>query len=293
MILVVHGGAGDRAPGPRALNMLTRALTAGYRLLEQGGSALDAVVEAIVLLEDSGVFNAGRGGRVQLDGTRRLDAALMEGKQSGAGAVIGLEGIRNPIRAARVVMELPNIVFTHIGARRIAEAEGLELLPEPEREDLAMAARDKKRRKEAAALFEKYFSTVGAVACDLQGTVAAGSSTGGVAAMLPGRVGDTPVIGAGIYAENGAGAVACTGTGEAILRRALAKELCMELRQMTARRAAALSLKRLGALGGSAGVIVLDHKGRPELAHTTAYMASGYISERGMRVGEAFRRIAT
>jgi beta-aspartyl-peptidase (threonine type) len=294
MIIVVHGGAGDRAPRQKALKRLEAALTAGYRLLRQGGAALDAVAEAIVVLEDSGVFNAGRGGRVQLDGVQRLDASIMEGASLKAGAVIGLEGIRNPIRAARLVMDLPNIVFTDRGARRIAEAEGLAPMPQPAGAEhaRAMVNRDRRRRSGSASLFDKYFSTVGAVCRDGYGNLAAGASTGGVAAMLPGRVGDTPLIGAGVYAENGAGAVACTGLGEAILRRALAKEICMQLQHMTARRAAALSLRRITALGGAAGVIVLDRAGRPELAHTTGYMASGYMNEKGMVVREAFRSIS-
>lgn len=291
MILLVHGGAGGKAPGDDALQKISEALSVGYRVLERGGPSLEAVVAAIAVLEDSGIFNAGAGGKVQLDGVRRLDASLMEGKLLKAGAVIGLEGIRNPVKAARLAMDLPNIMFTHRGAKRIADAEGLAPLRRPGRRALDEVAQIKQEKKYIARLFTKYFSTVGAVGLDRSGTLAAGASTGGISGMLPGRVGDTPIIGAGVYAENESGAVSCTGIGESIIRRALAKEICMYLKTMPLHRAVNRALRDLLAIEGEAGVIVINRKGRFTLAHTTDYMASGYAAQGKIVVQKAFKKI--
>ncbi|MBZ0156473.1 MAG: isoaspartyl peptidase/L-asparaginase [Alphaproteobacteria bacterium] len=290
MLLLVHGGAGDRAPGAKALETLSACLSSGYEVLRSGGTALDAVVAAISFLEDSGFFNAGAGGNLQMDGVRRLDASLMEGRHLNAGSVIGLEGIRNPVRAARLVMDLPHVMLTNTGAKRIAEANGLAPLPEPGQSVLQKLARARGEGT-AAALYERFFSTVGAVAVDGEGTLAAGASTGGVEAMLPGRVGDSPVIGAGIYADNAAGAVSCTGKGETILRLALGKEICMNMKTVSPSHAAELSLRRIRERGGEAGIIAVNAGGQFILAHTTAYMASGYADERGIVVREAFERV--
>jgi beta-aspartyl-peptidase (threonine type) len=291
MLLVVHGGAGVRKPGKKALNKLSESLSKGYGILSDSGSALDAVIKAISILEDSGLFNAGAGGNLQLDGIRRLDASLMEGESLKAGSVIGLEGIRNPIRMARIIMDLPHVTLTDVGARRIAVAKNLPPLTETDERSLKKLENIREREKSIATVYERYFSTVGAVALDIHGNIAAGSSTGGIPAMLPGRVGDTPVIGAGIYAENSCGAVSCTGKGEAIIRLSLAKEICMNLRNMSPYRTARLSLRRLSRIGGDAGVILINHKGRSTIMHTTDYMASGYINKEGIVVKEGFRRI--
>lgn len=291
MLLVVHGGAGVRKPGKKALNKLSESLSKGYGILSDSGSALDAVIKAISILEDSGLFNAGAGGNLQLDGIRRLDASLMEGESLKAGSVIGLEGIRNPIRMARIIMDLPHVTLTDVGARRIAVAKNLSPLTETDERSLKKLDNIKKEEKSIATVYKRYFSTVGAVALDIHGNIAAGSSTGGIPAMLPGRVGDTPIIGAGIYAENSCGAVSCTGKGEAIIRLSLAKEICMNLRNMSPYRTARLSLRRLSRIGGDAGVILINHKGRFTIMHTTDYMASGYINKKGIVVKEGFRKI--
>lgn len=285
MVLLVHGGAGERRPERKALDVLSAALDCGYRLLEKGGCALDAVQECIVIMENSGVLNAGSGSNLQLDGVRRLDAALMDGTGLKAGSVIGIEKVKNPIAAARILMDLPNFMMTNRGASNVARVSGLEELPEA-----GPRALDRLKRARRTGLFtghyRHFFSTVGAVALDGQGRLSAGASTGGVFAMLPGRVGDTPVIGAGVYAENGLGAVSCTGAGESIIRLALAKEICMNLASLSVSRAARLSLKRVRAISGSAGVIVLNADGRHALMHTTRYMASGRADKRGIRVAE-------
>jgi beta-aspartyl-peptidase (threonine type) len=291
MLLIAHGGAGGREPEKHALKKLSEALSSGYRILHGGGDSLEAVMETIAILEDSGIFNAGVGGKLQLDGIRRLDASLMEGRHLRAGSVIGLEGIRNPIRAARCVMDLPHVMLTTIGARRIAEKAELAPLPEPDKRAFEELAEAREKGDAMIELFKKYFSTVGAVALDSRGDLAAGASTGGVSAMLPGRVGDTPIIGAGIYAENSTGAVSCTGTGETIIRLSLAKEICMDLKSVSPYRASVSSLKRLSILGGNAGVVVMNRKGRYALVHTTEHMASGYADKKGVVVQAGFRRV--
>jgi beta-aspartyl-peptidase (threonine type) len=242
------------------------------------------------VLENSGLFNAGLGGVLQLDGVQRLDASLMEGKELNAGAVAGLEGFRNPIKAAQRIMETSHVLMTNMGARRIAK--GLAPLPKPSkasREKLKLLLR---KEKEIVELYGKYFSTVGAVALDVEGNLAAGTSTGGTYAMLPGRVGDSPIIGAGTYAENATGAVSCTGAGEYILRRALAKETCLLMEGRTPAAAAGKALKAVLRIGGQAGIIALDRSGRFTIMHTTDFMGSGYAKAKRIQVQERFRRVS-
>jgi beta-aspartyl-peptidase (threonine type) len=291
MLLIVHGGAGVRRPNKEVLKKLSGSLSSGYKILSKGGTALDAIIESITLLENSGIFNAGSGGNLQLDGVRRLDASLMEGRYLKAGSVIGLEGIRNPIKVARFIMDLPHVMLTNKGAKRIADAKKFEPLPEPDKKSLENLEKTKKREKALTEIYKQYFSTVGAVAIDKQGDLAAGASTGGIRAMLPGRVGDTPVIGSGIYAENSLGAVSCTGMGEYIIRLSLAKEICMNLKTMPPHKASALSLKRLSKIGGEAGIILINNKGRFTITHTTEYMPSGYANKRGIVIKEGFKKI--
>ncbi|MEW6416832.1 MAG: isoaspartyl peptidase/L-asparaginase family protein [Nitrospirota bacterium] len=289
-LLIVHGGAGSKRPGKEVFKKLSGSLSSGYKILSKGGTAIDAIVESIMLLEDSGIFNAGSGGNLQLDGVRRLDASLMEGRYFKAGSVIGLEGIRNPIKVARFIMDLPHVIFTNKGAKRIADAIKIESLPEPDKESLEYLEKIKKREQALTEIYKQYFSTVGAVALDTHGDIAAGASTGGIPAMLPGRVGDTPVIGSGIYAENSLGAVSCTGVGEYIIRLSLAKEICMNLKTMTPYKASVLSLKRLSKIGGEAGIILINNKGRFTIMHTTEYMPSGYADNRGFVIKEGFEK---
>jgi beta-aspartyl-peptidase (threonine type) len=290
MILIVHGGAGSVKPKAGVLRKLSDSLSSGYQILLAGGSALEAVVESIKVLEDSGIFNAGCGGNLQLDGVRRLDASVMEGREFRAGSVIGLEGVRNPVVTARHVMDSPHVILTNKGAKKIASANNLSPLPEPDQKAMAKLEILKKKEKAFMKIYSQYFSTVGAVALDGFGDLAAGASTGGIPLMLPGRVGDTPLIGSGVYAENSLGAVACTGTGEHILRLALAKEICMNLKSLSPRRASSLSLRRLLRIGGQAGIIVLNYRGRHAVMHTTPYMASGYADEKGLIVKAGFKK---
>ena len=293
MILLLHGGAGSRRPGAKLLKKLAESLSAGFRIVQRGGLAFDAITESIRVLEDSGLFNAGSGANLQFDGVRRLDASLMDGNNLNAGSVIGLEGIRNPSMAAKIIMDLPHVILTHIGAKSIADAHKLAPIPEPDKKTVNKLKRIKRSEKDFSKLYNRYFSTVGAVCVDKYGNLAAGSSTGGVPAMLPGRVGDTPVIGSGIYADNKIGAVASTGTGEFIIRLVLAKEICMNMKRLTPQKASVLSLQRILSLGGQAGVIVLNRLGRFAIMHTTEYMASGYATNKGIVVQQGFKRVST
>jgi len=289
--LLAHGGAGSKKPSKPALKGLEKTLAKSYRLLDDGGSALDAVTSAIVHMENSGLYNAGKGANLQLDGIRRLDASIMEGNSLQAGAVIGLEGFANPILLGRLAMGMAHKVFTNLGAAKIAEAEGLERLGPPNESSLKRLGRAIAKGGEAIELYRKYFSTVGAVALDSSGCLAAGSSTGGVFAMLPGRVGDTPLIGSGVYADDALGAAACTGRGEDILRLCLAKEVCMNMKSRSAEEASELSFKRASSLGFQAGILALDRKGRWSITHTTAHMPAGVASKDGVIVKDAFRRV--
>ncbi len=279
-VLLVHGGAGYKPPQKTSLDVLAESLAKGYTILLNGGCSLDAVVAAVTVMENSGMFNAGLGGVLQLDGVQRFDASLMEGTEMKAGAVAGLEGFRNPIQAARRVMDTPHVLMTNMGACRIAR--GLTRLPRPSKELREKLKKLLRREHEVVRLYRKYFSTVGAVALDVRGNLAAGTSTGGTHAMLPGRVGDSPIIGAGTYAENESGAVSCTGSGEHILRRSLAKETCLLMVDRTPALAVRAALKALLRIHGQAGLIALDRKGRLAIMHTTDYMASGYA--KGMRI---------
>src|SRR2546422_1413381 len=232
-VILAHGGAGARTVTPAQLACLADALSRGYTMLRRGGHALDAVESTTRLLESSGLFNAGTGAHLQLDGVRRMDAALMEGRTLKAGAVAGIEAVRHPISAARLVMEkTAHVLLIGPHATRFARHFKLERQAANHRRSARAAARRNTSREAVTAtgpqrrmlrLYRQMLGeeTVGAVALDRRGTLAAGTSTGGIAFMLPGRVGDSPLIGCGIYADNEAGAVSMTGLGESIIRIAV------------------------------------------------------------------------
>ncbi|MCS6896397.1 MAG: isoaspartyl peptidase/L-asparaginase family protein [Nitrospira sp.] len=278
--MLVHGGAGFRRMTGRQGENLRAALQVGWHLLDRGASALAAVEEAIRALERSGLFNAGRGARLQLDGVRRMDAALMEGEHLQAGAVASIEGIAHPITAARLVMEkTAHVLLVGPMATMFARHFNLE----------RQRASQPRRRPPYGTMLEQArrastcHGTVGAVALDRLGTVAAGASTGGIACMLPGRVGDTPLIGCGVYADNRAGAVSMTGIGEGIMRTVMAKSICDRLERGEAPKAAVRNvLKTLATkVGGVAGTLALAPDGRFAIAHTTSYMAAGWWNGKG------------
>lgn len=279
-IILAHGGAGPRAITSSQTACLRAALEVGYHLLDRGSSALFAVEQTIRVLERSGLFNAGSGSRLQLDGVRRMDASIMEGDGLRAGAVASIEGIVHPISAAKRVMEeTDHVLLVGPPATKFAEYLKMErqrLGTRPRRLSYGAMLRQKRSARDR-------HGTVGAVALDRTGTVAAGASTGGINLMLPGRVGDTPIIGCGVYADNEAGAVSMTGLGEGIIRLAVAKEICDRLRQgKTPALAARIVLRRLVIrIQGAAGTLVLTPNGRFTIAHVTPRMAAGWWNGKG------------
>jgi beta-aspartyl-peptidase (threonine type) len=269
---------------------LEQALSEGYRMLKGGMPAVEIVEAAIRMLEASGLFNAGLGSNRQLDRVQRMDASIMEGGTLGAGAVASIERVLHPITAARLVMQrTPHVLLVAEQATRFARHVNIEPLPR----NAVVRRRPAGRRRTPSALTAmKLFQamtrrrlrkadgqeTVGAVALDVRGTVAAGASTGGVDVMLPGRVGDTPLIGCGVYADDEAGAVSMTGLGESIVRVSAAKGI-VDLLELgwSPRRAADSVLTRLvRRTAGSAGAIVVSPSGNFAIRHVTPRMAAGY-----------------
>ena len=275
---------------------LADALTAGYGILAQGGSALIAVECTIGLLEQSGLFNAGRGANRQLDGVQRMDASIMEGTHLKAGAVASIEGILHPITAARLVLKETNhVLLVGPSATRFAQHGQLEQLPSarPSHRSSGKSPRASTTAVQMMRLYRAMLKlkqtekdqhgTVGAVALDRSGTVAAGASTGGIDSMLPGRVGDTPLIGCGIYADNQSGAVSMTGIGEGIIRLVIAKSICDHLAMGKSPAVAARQVLRMlvSRIRGSAGALVLSPDGRFAIRHVTAHMAAGWWNGTG------------
>ena len=276
--LCIHGGAGDRNPSTEdaaVLTALAGALDAGWAVLESGGAALDAIQVAIGILEDEPLFNAGRGAALTSAGSVELDAALMDGATQRAGAVIGVQRIRYPIAAARAVLEhSPHVVMAGEGAERFAHDHGCEMV-EP-----SFFITERSRRALERTLARQTrgeLGTVGAVALDARGTIAAGNSTGGMSGKLPGRVGDTPLIGAGTYASSRVG-VACTGHGEYFIRvgAALRVTMLVELGGRSLHEATQEVLSAVSSLGGSGGMIALDSSGAIAMPFTTTSMARAW-----------------
>ncbi len=305
--LIVHGGAWD-IPDEAVEACKAgcdRALAAGWSRLSRGGSALDAVEAAVMVLEDDPVFDAGFGSHLNLDGCVECDAIVMDGATLRAGAVATLRHIRNPIRLARKVLEnCPHMMLVADGAERFAVEQGIALC-RPE-ELVANSERDAwlkcRNSKHAAAHHRGHEQgTVGAVAMDREGRLFAATSTGGTCCKLPGRVGDSPLIGCGCYADSEAGGVSCTGYGEAIMKVVMAKTAAEFLRHLVgtesdpnplvlpkpatsdiasvaARESVQILTKRAHATGG---LILLDREGNPGFAFNTPRMAYGYVVEGG------------
>jgi beta-aspartyl-peptidase (threonine type) len=291
--LAIHGGAGtppraafdaDRAPRYHA--GMRRALAAGHGILAAGGAALDAVTAAVVELENDPLFNAGRGAVYTAAGTHEMDAAIMDGRDRRAGAVAGICGPKNPIRAARAVMEqTPHVMLAGAGATAFCRAQGLDLAPpgyfdtEPRRRAL-----DEFRRGQGLDDPSRRHGTVGAVARDRDGNLAAATSTGGMTGKEPGRVGDSPIIGAGTFADNKSCAVSATGHGEFFIRYAAAHEVAARLVHAGEGldTAAAAVIAELTAAGGSGGLVAIDRDGRVALPFSTPGMYRGYASGDGV-----------
>ncbi len=287
--LIVHGGAWnipdsaveDCREGCR------RALEAGWAVLARGGQALDAIEAAIIVLEDDPTFDAGIGSHLNLDGRAELDAIVMDGATLKAGAVAGVQRIRNPIRLARKVMESSeHMMLVAAGAEQFAREQGLPLCDPEElvldRERMAWR-RCREDRHAAEHHVDHAMGTVGAVAMDARGHLIAGTSTGGTCCKHAGRVGDSPLIGCGCYCDAEAGGVSCTGLGEAIMRVVMAKTAVEFLRAGqspdAAAKAAARVLHQRGR--GTGGLILLDKNGTPGFAFNTPRMAFGYVAPDG------------
>jgi len=294
--LVIHGGAGiidrehltvEKEKDVRAA--LDRALAAGSAVLSGGGAALDAVEAAIKVLEDDPDFNAGRGAVLTWDGTAELDASIMDGRTRAAGAVTGVKETRNPISLARAVMEKsPHVFLAGPGADVFARERGLPQVPNayfitPDRRQQLV---DMKARKLSAADVEFKHGTVGAVALDSAGHVAAATSTGGTTGKRWDRIGDSPVIGAGTYADDRACAVSSTGAGEYFIRVGVAHEICARIRMKGegGQQAADAVIAEVGGLGGSGGVIVVTPGGETAYSFNTPGMYRGMASAEGRSV---------
>jgi beta-aspartyl-peptidase (threonine type) len=295
--LVVHGGSGvierelitqeqDRA----ARAALDLALVRGSAILEAGGSALDAVEAAAMVLEDDPSFNAGRGAVFTYQGTIELDAAIMDGRSRAAGAACVVSATKNPVTLARAVMEKsPHVLLSGAGADQFSREQELEQAP-PE-----WFSTEERRRQyeEVRARGDNWFDddmkygTIGVVAADTNGHVAAATSTGGITGKRWGRIGDTPLIGAGTYADDRAAAVSATGSGEYFIRAAVAHEICARMRMLgeSAQQAADAVIADVGALGGTGGVIVAAPGGQAAFAFNTPGMYRGMATPEGRQVG--------
>jgi len=289
-IVLVHGGAGNIPDEMVAAYLagVRAALDAGWAILEGGGSAVDAVEAAIVVMEDDGSFDAGRGSVLNRDGRVQLDAMIMDGGSLAAGGIGAAETIRNPIRVARAVMErTTQVYFAGSGADRFAAEHGFDPIDNAELVTPRERRRFEEARRlatdgydpivEAPAIGDPGHDTVGAVVLDAGGGLAAGTSTGGTTYKPAGRVGDSSLIGSGCYADNEAAAVSCTGEGEAIMRLVLGKWAVDRVEAGMAPQAAAeAAIKRLEErLGGHGGLILVDRSGRTGIACNTPRMAWG------------------
>jgi beta-aspartyl-peptidase (threonine type) len=289
--IIVHGGAGDVAPddgdGSAAVAGCAAAARAGYAILTRGGSALDAATAAVVILEDDPLFNAGRGSALTIDGDVECDASVMCGDGQ-AGAVGAVRGVQNPIRLARLVMErTPHVLLVGAGAAAFAGTCGLSSLPP----DALVTERVRARWQAALARRGRSPSggTVGCVARDAAGRVAAATSTGGTMLKPAGRVGDSAVIGAGTYADDAAGATSCTGLGEAFIKAVAAARAVEAMRTgRSPTEAAREILPAVRRQGGGGGLICVDAAGRIGLGFDTPRMAHAWIDADG-QAGSGFR----
>lgn len=290
--LVIHGGAGTITPDKLTPELeasiradLTKALEAGEAVLKSGGKALDAVTAAIQILEDSPNFNAGKGAVFTHDGKNEMDAAIMNGETLEAGAVAGVTNIRNPITLARAVMEKsPHVMLSGKGAETFGAENGVSIVdPSYFHTDFRWQQLQKALAEGKTALdhdIEYKFGTVGAVARDKSGHIAAGTSTGGMTNKLWGRIGDSPVIGAGTYADDKSCAVSATGHGEYFIRKTVARSICalMEYGGLDVEAAAnKVIMDELKPMGGDGGIIAVDAKGNMAQVFNTPGMYRGKV----------------
>lgn len=318
-VLVIHGGAGTILKSQMTPEKevayekgLQEALEKGTAILKSGGSALDAVEASVKTLEDNPLFNAGKGAVFTNEGKNELDAAIMNGKTLEAGSVAGVRTIKNPISAARAVMEKsPHVMMTGEGAEKFAKEQGIGIvdpsyfyteerwkgLQRAKQEDSTKMQMDHADTSKRTSLKQPgnkdyKYGTVGAVALDQHGNLAAATSTGGMTNKKFGRVGDAPIIGAGTYANNRTVAISGTGWGEYFIRLVMAKTISdmMEFGKISLKTAAdEMILKRLPALGGDGGLIAVDKDGNIAMPFCTDGMYRGYMKEGGKGVVEIYK----
>ncbi len=309
--LAVHAGAGTLQPEKQIQPFihagLRAALLAGFAVLADGGTALDAVTAAVVTMEDNPLFNAGRGSVLTMEGSAEMDAAIMEGAGRRAGAVGGITGPRNPILAARMVMQRSeHVLLVGEGAIRFLREQGMAMeTPDyfvTERRQAVLLAELSRRADElnkpshdAAKAQDSKHGTVGAVACDKAGTLAAATSTGGMTAKLPGRLSDSPLIGAGTFADNATCAVSATGHGEPFIRWVVAHDVSARMRYLreTLDQAAGNVVAELAQVGGSGGLIAVDTSGRITLPFNSQGMYRGTIGVDGAPMTAIWREKLT
>jgi L-asparaginase / beta-aspartyl-peptidase len=303
--IVVHGGAGtilkkNITPELEKAykDKLSEALRAGSDTLSKGGTCVSAVEAAIRILDDSPLFNAGKGSVFTNDGKQEMDASIMEGKALMAGAVAGVRTIRNPITAAKTVMERSqHVMMTGSGAEKFAKEKGVQIVDtsyfydEKRWKQLQNIRKEEKQKLDHSDTTGYYepvkdhkFGTVGAVALDIYGNIAAGTSTGGMTNKRFGRIGDSPIIGAGTYANNNTCAVSCTGHGEFFIRAAVAHDISalMEYKKYTVEQAAKeVVMSKLVKMGGEGGVIAIDAKGNFTMVFNSEGMYRGYMKKDG------------
>jgi beta-aspartyl-peptidase (threonine type) len=294
IMFVMHGGAGAMKRSEMSPELekeyrakLTEALEAGHRILKQSGTSLDAVETALRMLEDSPLFNAGKGAVFTHEGKNELDASIMDGSTLKAGAIAGVKHIKNPISLARMVMEKsPHVMMVGDGAEEFAKTQGVEFVPE---KYFYTERRWKELEKEKSKT--DHHGTVGAVALDAAGNLAAGTSTGGMSNKRFGRVGDSPIIGAGTYADNESCAVSATGWGEYFIRASVAHDIAalVAYKNLPVAEAAQTVLDKVKRLGGDGGVIVLDRAGNFAMPFNTAGMYRGHIGPDGKAVVEIYK----
>jgi len=287
-VLVAHSGAGDYSKMTQQVietrrDGMVQAIRAGYSILARGGASLDAVEATIRVMEDSGLYDAGRGAYYTQEGVPEMDAAIMDGRTLQAGSVAALKHIANPIHLARLVMEkTPHVLLVADGAEEFAKSQGIELVSPyyfyTEREWKRFQDAEKKKKEGDG------HGTVGVVALDLAGNLAAGTSTGGTVLKMAGRVGDSPIIGAGTYANNDSCAVSATGTGEYFMRNVVASDICARVRYLHVsleQAADDVVMKELVAQNGDGGVIALDRQGNIATPFNTTGMLTGAVRSDG------------
>jgi beta-aspartyl-peptidase (threonine type) len=286
-VLVIHGGAGtilkeNMTPEKEKayLDKLAEALQAGSVVLKENGTSLDAVTAAIMVMEDSPLFNAGKGAVFTAEGINEMDASIMSGIDLKAGSVAGIRHVKNPILAARAVMEkTSHVMLVGKGAEELAAGSGIEMVDSSyfftqSRYDSYLKAKEKAEK----------FGTVGAVALDKHGNLAAGTSTGGMTYKMKGRVGDSPVIGAGTYADNNTCAVSATGHGEYFIRNVVAYDISAQMKYKGLPLEAAAErviMQKLKAIGGGGGIISVDKNGNVAMPFNTPGMYRGYLKSDG------------